>query len=67
MNLSTVKENQWTEKASPGFYRELKIFSAPSGDGDLCYNLDKKLFQLEKDLAYFNFAVKEIKDITKTS
>ena len=66
MNLVSKAQNQLFEKnIESAFSKELKFFSVSKKEEELCEALDKSLFQLEKELAFFNFAVKEIKDITK--
>ena len=66
MSLASVKKKQLFGKSSSNFSKDLKIVSFPDNkEEELFYNLNKNLFQLEKDLSYFNFAVKEIKDIIK--
>ena len=67
MNPVFIAQTQLFEKsATPSFSKELKIFSVSKEEKELCQTLDKNLFQLEKELAFFNFAVREVKDITKT-
>ena len=65
--ISKVQTELFEESVAPVFSpKEFKLFSAVKAEEELCQTLDKSLFQLEKELAFFNFAVKEIKDITKT-
>ena len=55
-----------SENSSPDLSSNLKIISVSEDNKkDLHSSLNKNLFQLEKDLVYFNFALKEIKDIIK--
>ena len=65
MNLTSAVKNR-TSRYSPRLYAEnLKIFPAVVETEDPCKIINKNLFQLEKNLAYFQFAIKEIKDITR--
>ena len=67
MSLASAKKKQLFKKASSESSNNLKIISLSDQGETLCHSLDRKLFKLEKDLAYFNFAVKEIKNIIKFS
>lgn len=58
MSLASVKKKQLFKKAVPDFSNGLKIISLSDREEELCHSLDRKLFQLEKDLTYFNFAIK---------
>lgn len=51
----TLKHN--TESNS-----KLLPFLHVSNSDDLCYSIEKNLFNLERDLACFRFAIKEIKE-----
>ena len=64
--VSKAQTQLFEESSAPSFSKELKIFSVSTDEEELCQTLDKNLFQLEKELAFFNFAVGEVKDITKT-
>ena len=64
MDITVVRKNN-TGRQSPEIYpKSLTFFPLSEETEDLCRNIDQTLFQLEKDLAYFSFAIKEIKDIT---
>ena len=67
MSLGAVKKKQVFKKASLDVFTDLKIVSLSDSKEELFYSLNQNLFQLEKDMAYFNFAVKEVKDIIKFS
>ena len=65
---SAVAKKQSFENSPHDLSKNLKIISLPNNtEEELCYSLDKSLFQLEKDLVFFNFALKEIKEIIKFS
>ncbi|MCY4321221.1 MAG: hypothetical protein OXC37_02280 [Bdellovibrionaceae bacterium] len=63
MRQSAVKKNNQLKKSSDN--SNLKIISLFDRKEELCHNLDTNLFQLEKDMAYFRFAVKELEEIIK--
>ena len=63
---SVITKKQSFENNSSGFSKSMKLLSFPNDKG-LCYSLDKNLFQLEQKLVYFDFALKEIKDIIKSA
>ena len=62
MNLTTAIRENTNSQNLEAYPKALSFFPLPDGD-HLCRNINKNLFQLEKDLAYFSFAIKEIKDI----
>lgn len=68
MNLRTTKRNN-ALRQNPGIYPETLTFFplSPNDPKDLCQNISKNLFELEKELAFFSFAIQEIKDITHFS
>ena len=55
------------KKAIPAFSKDLKFMPVLEEGKDLCQSINRNLFQLEKEVAYFKFAIKEVKDITKFS
>ena len=61
------KKNHLFKKAIPAFSKDLKFMPVHEKGKSLCQSINRNLFQLEKEVAYFRFAVKEIKDITKFS
>lgn len=66
MNLAGVRRKKLSssknlKKASP----VLTFFPLSDDPEELCGLLNNNLFQLEKDMAYFQFAIKEIKDISR--
>ena len=64
MDITMIRKHN-TGRQSPEIYpKSLTFFPLSEETKDLCRNIDQTLFQLEKDLAYFRFAIKEIKDIT---
>ena len=65
MNLKIARKEQ-SFKPNPELYsKALTFFPLSVQDSeDICQNINKNLFQLEKNLAYFHFAIQEIKEIT---
>ena len=61
------KKNHLFKKAVPAFSKNLEFMPVPEEGKDLCQSINKNLFQLEKEVSYFRFAIKEIRDITKFS
>ena len=66
-HLPSAKKKQVFKKNSSVVSTGLKTEPLSGRREELFYNLNRNLFQLEKDMAYFNFAVEEIKDIIKFS
>ena len=70
MSFSATRENSVSRDSrqnSRSYSKSLTFFPLPQkGSDHLCQDINRNLFQLEKQLAYFNFAVKELKDITHT-
>lgn len=72
-NLKTEKKTSSSAVRGQSFEsapqdKNLKIISVSNNKKEeLFYSLNKNLFQLEKKLVYFNFALKEIKEIVKIS
>ena len=65
MNL-VVSENFGNLRPIEALPHNVKIFPLPpeeASSGDLCYNIDKSLFKLEKEVSLFQFALKEVQDI----
>ena len=65
MNLTVVMKDGGARQSPQAYTKGLKVFPLVSPNEDPCETIRRNLFQLEKDLAYFNFAITEIKDITK--
>ncbi len=62
MNLRAREKNNALRQSYP---ESLTFSPIPDQEPeDICQNINKNLFKLEKDIAYFSFAIKEIKDIT---
>ena len=65
MNLRVTKKNNDFRQNSEVYSKSLTFFPLTAQEPeDLCQNINKNLFKLEQDLAYFSFAIQEIKDIT---
>lgn len=65
--MKTVRDNNALNQKQKIYPKNLTFIPLSEvSQEDLCKNINKNLFQLEKDLAYFSFAIKEIKDITKS-
>ncbi len=62
--MNFTRKTSAVRNSSPIYPRALTFFPLTEKNEDLCQNLNDSLFQLEKDLAYFSFAVQEIQDIT---
>ena len=65
VNLASKKKA--FENPPPSLSKGLNVLPAFEKEEELCQNISKNLFQLEKDMIYFYFAIKEVKDITKLS
>ena len=64
MNLAVSKKFK-THRSVKTSIQPVKFFPlSEDSPEDLCSNINKNLFKLEKDVALFYFAVKEIKDIS---
>ena len=68
MNLASFKQRESIQKPETAFSSsKLSFFPlSKEAEGDICQSLNKNIFHLEKKLAYFSFAVNEVKDITKS-
>lgn len=64
MDLTAIRKDNIVEQGSTAYSKPLSFFPLSKEAEDLCQNIDHTLFKLEKDLAYFSFAIREIKDIT---
>ena len=65
MNLRAREKNNALRQSPVAYPKSLTFFPIPEQEPeDICQNINKNLFKLEKDIAYFSFAIKEIKDIT---
>ena len=65
MDLKVVKKSEFKDK-KPVLYpaQSSLVFFPLSKELKLCRDIDQNLFELEKTLDYFNFTIKEIKEIT---
>ena len=65
MNLRVTKKNNNFRQDSDIYSKSLTFFPLTAQEPkDFCQNINKNLFKLEQDLAYFSFAIQEIRDIT---
>ena len=67
MNMTAIRKTNVHEKKPLDYPKALTFFPLTEENSELCQNINYNLFQLEKDLAFFSFAIKEIKDITYPS
>ena len=65
--MTLVRKNDAVRQTSKTYTQTLTLFPLSDGGERLCQNINKNLFHLEKNLAYFSFAIKEIKDITHST
>lgn len=65
MDLTGLKKNNADRQIPKAYLKSLTFFPLSEDADKLCRDIDENLFQLEKDLSYFKFAINEIKDIIK--
>jgi len=65
MNMTAVRKTNASVKKPISYpNKALAFFPLIEEDLGVCQDINHNLFQLEKDLAFFSFAIKEIEDIT---
>ena len=72
MQSSTRKKvDLLTQKAKPSLQPLEWPLADPSSSpkpksSDICHHIDQELLQLEKNLAYLNFAIKELNELNRS-
>lgn len=64
MQMTLAKKHQAQRQNSIHYSKALAFFPLSEKKEEICHNIDKNLFKLEKDLAYFSFVICEIKEAT---
>ena len=64
MELPSAKKNDALRQNPQTYPNTLTFFPLSEEAEELFQNINKNLFQLEKDLAYFSFAIQEVQEIS---
>ena len=65
MELLSAEKNDALRQNLQTYPNNLTFFPLSEEAEELFQDLNKNLFQLEKDLAYFSFAIKEVQEISR--
>ena len=63
MATTVVKKNNALRQNSFSYFSPLTFPSLSPVPENICQNISQNLFQVEKDMLYFQLAIKEISDV----